>query len=73
MLRGSWTVWCKKVLYLKKANGSDKRAVDILISTKGLELLNQMDKEVSISGIVSSNLTPDEAGQLNILLDKMRG
>lgn len=63
----------QKDLVFKKANGSDKRAVDILISDKGLELLEQMDKEVSISGIISSNLTEHEAAQLNILLDKMRG
>jgi len=63
----------QKGLVFKKANGSDKRAVDILISTKGLELLSQMDEEVSISDIISSNLTENEAGQLNALLDKMRG
>jgi DNA-binding MarR family transcriptional regulator len=63
----------QKDLVFKKANGSDKRAVDILISTKGLELLDQMDREVSISGIISSNLTEHEAAQLNVLLDKMRG
>jgi DNA-binding MarR family transcriptional regulator len=63
----------QKDLVMKEANGTDKRAVDIRISTKGLELLRQMDREVSISDIASSNLTGDEAVQLNILLDKMRG
>lgn len=63
----------QKDLVVKEANGTDKRAVDIRISTKGLELLGQMDREVSISEIVSLNLTGDEAMQLNILLDKMRG
>ena len=63
----------QKDLVFKKANGSDKRAVDILISAKGLELLDQMDKEVSTSSIISSNLTEHEAAQLNFLLDKMRG
>jgi DNA-binding MarR family transcriptional regulator len=63
----------QKGLVFKKANGADKRAVDIVISDKGLDLLKIMDKEVSISNIVSSNLTPEEAGQLNLLLDKMRG
>lgn len=63
----------QKGLVFKKANGSDKRAVDILISARGLGLLDQMDKEVSISGILSSNLTEHEAAQLNVLLDKMRG
>lgn len=63
----------QKDLVLKKANGMDKRAVDILISKKGLALLKQMDKEVSLSNIVSANLTKTEAAQLNILLDKLRG
>lgn len=63
----------QKDLVMKEANGADKRAVDIRINTKGLELLRQMDREVSISDIASSNLTGDEAAQLNILLDKMRG
>jgi len=63
----------QKDLVVKSANGSDKRAVDILISEKGLFLLEQMDREISISDIISANLTEAEAEQLNLLLDKMRG
>ncbi|EDM35248.1 transcriptional regulator [Pedobacter sp. BAL39] len=63
----------QKELVLKEINPTDKRAVDILISKKGLDLLKKMDKEVSISAIVSSNLSAEEALQLNELLDKMRG
>ncbi|HKG07601.1 MAG TPA: MarR family transcriptional regulator [Pedobacter sp.] len=63
----------QKGLVAKSANGKDKRAVDILITTKGLALLKLMDQKVSISDIVSPNLTNEEAAQLNILLDKMRG
>ncbi|WP_316793998.1 MarR family winged helix-turn-helix transcriptional regulator [Pedobacter frigoris] len=63
----------QKELVVKKSNPVDKRAVDILISEKGLELLKQMDQEVDLSAPISSNLTDEEAGQLNYLLDKMRG
>ncbi|RZK82026.1 MAG: MarR family transcriptional regulator [Pedobacter sp.] len=63
----------QKGLILKDGNILDKRAVDITISDKGLQLLDKMDSEVSLSDLISSNLTPKEAEQLNILLDKMRG
>lgn len=57
----------------KSVNSYDKRAVDIIISDKGLSLLKKMDKEVDFSSFIAPNLTKDEAEQLNILLDKMRG
>jgi len=63
----------QKGLVIKKINPADKRAVDIIISNKGLELLDQMDQELDLSAMVSANLTEEEAGQLNDLLDKMRG
>lgn len=63
----------QKELVVKESNPFDKRAVDILISEKGLELLVQMDRELDLSAPVSSNLTEEEAEQLNYLLDKMRG
>ena len=57
----------------KSVNSYDKRAVDIIISEKGLTLLKKMDKEIDFSSFITPNLTSDEAKQLNILLDKMRG
>ncbi|ACU03622.1 MULTISPECIES: MarR family winged helix-turn-helix transcriptional regulator [Pedobacter] len=63
----------QKGLVLKASNAEDKRAVDILISDKGLALLKEMDKDVSLSVLISSNLTEEEARLLNDLLDKMRG
>jgi hypothetical protein len=38
-----------------------------------MELLAMMDQEVSLSVFISSNLTEQEAIELNTLLDKMRG
>ena len=59
--------------YLKKtANHYDKRAVDIIITEKGLHLLKRMDKEVDFNSIVSPKLNEEVAAQLNFLLDKMR-
>lgn len=63
----------QKGLVLKTPNAEDKRSVDILISDKGLALLKEMDKDVSLSVLISGNLTEEEAIQLNALLDKMRG
>ena len=63
----------QKDLVIKEPNQFDKRSVNIMISKKGLALLKKMDNEISISGIVSINLTDGEAAQLNKLLDKMRG
>ncbi|WEK20584.1 MAG: MarR family transcriptional regulator [Candidatus Pedobacter colombiensis] len=63
----------QKELALKEMNPDDKRAVDILISQKGLALLKQMDGEIDLSAMTASNLTPGEAEMLNVLLDKMRG
>lgn len=63
----------QKELAFKKGNTSDKRSVDILITGKGLALLEKIDKEVDLSVGTSSNLTVEEAETLNRLLDKMRG
>jgi DNA-binding MarR family transcriptional regulator len=57
----------------KSVNNYDKRAVDVIISDKGLSLLKKMDKEIDFSSFIAPNLTQEEAEQLNVLLDKMRG
>lgn len=63
----------QKDLVIKKINAYDKRAVDILINDKGLKLLKKMDDEVSLSGVLSPNITQEEAEHLIVLLDKVRG
>jgi len=63
----------QKDLVMKKINNYDKRAVDILITDKGMQLLKKTDKEVNLSGILSLNLTKEEALQLTALLEKARG
>jgi len=63
----------QKDLIEKGNNEKDKRAVDIKISKRGIELLKKMDHEVSLPDIISENLTAKEAQELNQLLDKIRG
>ncbi|MHA4896409.1 MarR family winged helix-turn-helix transcriptional regulator [Pedobacter sp. PWIIR3] len=63
----------QKELIIKAGNALDKRAVDVVISEKGMTLLDDMDKEVNFSDIIASALTLTEAAQLNRLLDKLRG
>ncbi|RYG20190.1 MAG: MarR family transcriptional regulator [Chitinophagaceae bacterium] len=63
----------QKKYVIKTVNEGDKRALDILISDKGLDLLNKLDKEIDFSAFIRPNLTEEEASQLNVLLDKFRG
>ena len=51
---------------------SDRRAVDVKISKKGLDLLKRMEKEEESMDGIMKNLSIAEAKQLNQLLDKLR-
>lgn len=62
----------QKELIERCVNKKDKRSVDIIISKKGLELLETIDKEIDPNEPMK-NLTDEEAKQLNYLLDKVRG
>jgi DNA-binding MarR family transcriptional regulator len=63
----------KKGLVEKKTSQSDKRLVDVTISSQGLSVLDRLDKNnASLDGIMF-NLSHDEARTLNTLLEKMRG
>lgn len=61
----------KGLLERSKAS-SDKRAVDILITDKGLDLLSKIDVTLPLEGKLHT-LTEDEVTTLNTLLDKLRG
>ena len=50
----------------------DKRLVDVLITTKGQELLQRIDAEASYFDQIMCQLSESEAVQLNHLLDKLR-
>ena len=63
----------QKELVTRTVNKKDRRAVDILITQKGLELLERIHVEEAMNDGFKSNLSEDEAKQLGDLLDKFRG
>ena len=63
----------QKGLVSRCTNSKDRRAVDIRISEKGMEILTKMDAEFKTKDVLKDNLTEEEAGQLSDLLDKLRG
>ena len=52
---------------------TDRRQVDIVITEKGLDLLEVLEKQVESANREMVNLTLEEANHLNELLDKLRG
>ncbi len=62
----------KKGLVEKKVCATDKRLVDVIISKKGLALLERLDKNNTQLDDIPHALNPEEAILLNKLLDKMR-
>jgi len=63
----------KKELVSKVQSENDKRAANISITQKGLDLLVQMDDKFKEFEMGHFNLTEEEANQLSALLDKARG
>lgn len=63
----------QKGLVTRCINQKDRRAVDIVINEKGLELLKKLDPVITPIDVLKSNLSEAEARQLNFLLDKLRG
>jgi DNA-binding MarR family transcriptional regulator len=63
----------QKELVSRCTSTKDRRAVDVRISEKGLDILSKMDSEFKTGDILKANLTPEEAGTLSDLLDKLRG
>ncbi|WP_212006622.1 MarR family winged helix-turn-helix transcriptional regulator [Chitinophaga sp. HK235] len=55
----------------RKSCELDRRAVDVKITAKGLELLSTIDAELSQLNDSFKSLNEKEIGQLNKLLDKM--
>ncbi|MEO9484928.1 MAG: MarR family transcriptional regulator [Ekhidna sp.] len=62
----------QKELVIRRQCSNDRRAVDVLISNKGLELLEEMDEKMSDWESSINTLTEQEAQTLNGLLDKLR-
>lgn len=62
-----------KNLVSRKQSSKDKRAVSLLITEEGLQLLEELETDMTLHDILTDNLTEDEARTLNHLLDKMKG
>jgi DNA-binding MarR family transcriptional regulator len=60
-------------LVIKRVCPSDKRLVDVSITDRGLNLLNTIDSNIQELDRFTASLSEDEARQLNVLLDKIRG
>lgn len=52
---------------------SDRRQVDVVITKKGLDLVNEISDKLDQELIDMLHLSNDEANQLSELLDRMRG
>ncbi len=63
----------QKELVTRTINKTDRRAVDILITEKGLDVLKDLDPVITPEDVLKKNITEEEAVQLNLLLDKLRG
>jgi DNA-binding MarR family transcriptional regulator len=51
----------------------NRRQIDIKLSSKGLELVNEVSEELDKKHKGKQNITIDEAKELNRILDKLRG
>ena len=63
----------KKNLVLRKSCPEDRRRVDIVISDKGMKLLDKIDLDEAKWEKRFENLTAKEATELNNFLDRLRG
>lgn len=61
-----------KNLAKRSSCANDRRAVDVLITEEGLELLKELDPLVSEWENRFNIITPEEADQISALLDKLR-
>lgn len=61
-----------KGLVLRQSAVKDKRSVEVIITDKGLRLLDSIDPELDLLGKLVGNLTPEETCILNKMLDKIR-
>lgn len=62
-----------KNLVERRQNNNDRRAVDVIITQKGLELLGTIDKSLDTLVNIRDKISSQEAEELNRILDKMRG
>lgn len=62
-----------KDLVSRSKNLDDRRAVDVIITDKGMDTLAQLDESMLLMDILCNQITEEECRLLNGLLDKIRG
>lgn len=62
-----------KDLVKRDACPANRRQVDVVITHKGMQLLELLEKQVTEVNRTAMHLTEEEVVQLNTLLDKLRG
>lgn len=62
-----------KGLVNRSQNEIDKRSVDLIITEKGIQLLEELEEDMMLGDILFKNISEEEALQLSELLDKLRG
>jgi len=62
-----------KGLVSKAQCSTDRRAVDVLITSEGLEVLIGLEERMLMMDVLAENITEAECEVLNGLLDKLRG
>jgi DNA-binding MarR family transcriptional regulator len=61
-----------KGLVVRQSAEKDKRSVEVIITQKGLSLIDSIDPELDLLGKLLHNLTHEETSLLNNVLDKIR-
>ena len=62
-----------KGLVSREKNREDKRAVDLYITQKGIDLLGEIESDMMMTDLLPNHLSEEEAFALSELLDKFRG
>jgi len=62
-----------KGLVSRSQNSDDRRAVDVVITEKGMDVLDELDESMLMMDILEKHITEEECYMLNNLLEKMRG
>lgn len=63
-----------KQLVSRQTCKKDRRQMDIIITNKGIELLDSIAKEINLlENDIASNITKDQAKLINQILDELRG
>lgn len=63
---------CEKKLIERIRNDKDKRIIEVIITKKGLELLDSIDLDFEKESMFINKLTEEESEMLSNLLDKIR-